>query len=221
LTKEKGWCSKTGIGLVAEITETLSELKNSGKLETLINEALSSGIPANEIIEKGLRRGLDSVGQKYENSEYFLADLLYAGDLMTNALKLLEPHLKLQPIEKKGDIVLGTVSGDIHDIGKNIFKMLAVAAGFEAHDLGVDVEASLFVGTLKERKTRILGISSLLSTTRFAMKAVIDELTQAGIRDQVKVLLGGNAVTKQFGREIGADAAALDAVEGVQICLSW
>jgi len=207
--------------LLENIATTLAELKNSRKIKELINEALGQGIPVAEIVEKGLRKGLDSVGKKYEAREYFLSELLFAASLMNDALEILEPHFKLEKIEKKGTIVLGTVRGDIHDIGKNIFKMFAQATGFQVHDLGVDVEPETFVKKLKETIAEILGLSSLLTTTRLEMKTIIDQLNQTGIRNKVKVLIGGNAVTKDFARQIAADEAALDAVEGIEICKKW
>lgn len=140
---------------------------------------------------------------------------------MNDVLQMLKSHLKNQKMERVEVIVLGTVRGDIHDIGKNIFKMLAQAAGFEVIDLGVDLEPEIFVEELKGTNAKILGLSALLTTTRLEMKTVIDRLNQAGIRNKVRVLIGGNAVTKEFAKEIRADAAALDAVEGVEICKRW
>jgi methanogenic corrinoid protein MtbC1 len=203
------------------IATTLRDLENSNKMKQLINNAILRGVSAVEIIEKGLRRGLELVGQKYETGEYFLSELLYAGSIMNDAIEILRPYLEREKIVKKGIIVLGTVRGDIHDIGKNIFKMFAEAAGFEVHDLGVDVDPNAFVKALKETGAKILAMSALLTTTILEMKTVIEHLKQAGIRSNVKVLLGGNAVTKEFAKEIGADAAALDAVEGVKICNEW
>lgn len=207
--------------ILKNIASTLGELKNSGRIKELVNEALSEGIPPVEIVEKGLRKGLDVVGQRYEACEYFLSELLFAGSLMNDALEILKPHLEKEKTKKKGTIVLGTVRGDIHDIGKNIFKMLAMATGYEVHDLDVDVEPDVFVKKVKETGASILAMSALLTTTREQMKIVIDALNEAGIRNKVKVLIGGNAVTKDFAKEIKADEAALDAVEGVRICGAW
>jgi len=207
--------------LLEKIATALSELENSGKIKKLVNKAVSNGIPATDIVERGLRIGLDSVGKRYEAGEYFLSELLFAAALMNDALEILEPRLRLEEAEKKGIIVIGTVRGDIHDIGKNIFKMFAQATGFEVHDLGVDVEPETFIEKLKETDAEILGLSTLLTTTRGEMRNVLEQLTQAGIRDKVKVLLGGNAVTKGFAREIEADEAALDVVEGIEICKKW
>jgi methylmalonyl-CoA mutase cobalamin-binding domain/chain len=210
-----------GSGLLDEIVVTLSELQNSGKLKELVNKALSQNISAVEIIEKGLRIGIDRVGEKYERCEYFLAELLFANTLMSDALEVLEPHLRRERPEGKGVIVLGTVRGDVHDIGKNVFKTLAQAEGFEVHDLGVDVEPEAFLNKIKETDAKVLGLSTLLTTTLQEMKNVMDLLASSGVRGNVKVLIGGNAVTKDFAEEIGADGAALNAVEGVNACRRW
>lgn len=207
--------------LLDEIRELIVELGGSNKIKKLVNEALTRKIPLSKIIGDSLRRGLEEVGRKYESGEYFLSELLYAGSLMNDTLQMLKLHFKNQKMESGELIVLGTVRGDIHDIGKNIFKMLAQAAGFEVIDLGVDLEPEIFVEKLKETNAKILGLSALLTTTRLEMKTVIDRLNQAGIRNKVKVLIGGNAVTKEFAKEIRADGAALDAVEGVEICKRW
>ena len=207
--------------LLDEIRKLVVELGDSNKIKKLVKEALARRIPLSRIIGESLRRGLEEVGRKYENGEYFLSELLYAASLMNDALQMLKLHSKDQEMETGEVIVLGTVRGDIHDIGKNVFKMLAQAAGFEVIDLGVDLEPEIFVEKLKETNARILGLSALLTTTRLEMKTVINRLNQAGIRNKVKVLIGGNAVTQEFAEEIGADAAALDAAEGVEICRRW
>lgn len=207
--------------LLDEIRRLIVELGDSNKIKKLVNEALTRKIPLSKIIGNSLRRGLEEVGRKYENGEYYLSELLYAASLMNDTLQMLKLHSKNQKMESGEVIVLGTVRGDIHDIGKNIFKMLAQAAGFEVIDLGVDLEPEIFVEKLKETNAKILGLSALLTTTRLEMKTVIDRLNQAGIRNKVKVLIGGNAVTQEFAKEIRADAAALDAVEGVEICKRW
>lgn len=207
--------------LLEEIRQTLSELQNSGKIKTLVNEAIAKKISLTEIVEKGLRRGLEEVGKRYENGEYFLSELLFSASLMNDAMEMLTPQLKGEKLEKRGTVVLGTVRGDIHDIGKNLFKIFAQASGFKVYDLGVDVEPKKFIEKISETKAGILALSALLTTTRNEMKVIIDMLIHERIRERVKVLLGGNAVTREFAKEIGADAAALDAVEGVEICKKW
>lgn len=161
------------------------------------------------------------MGQKYEAGEYFLAELLYAGSLVTELSQLLAPTMKDQKPKPKGRIALGTVKGDIHDIGKNIFKMLAESAGFEVSDLGVDVEPSVFVDEVRKTSPQVLALSALLTTSLAEMKSTVDTLVASDVRSKVRVILGGNAVKKEFGKEIGADGATHDAVEGLEICRSW
>lgn len=213
-----GWLSKD---IIAEIRQCLSDLENSGRIRELVSKALDRKVPLLDIIEKGLREGLEEVGRRYEAGKYFLSELLFAALLMDEALKVLEPHLEKVSIKKRGTIVLGTVKGDIHDIGKNIFKMFAQASGFNVYDLGIDVDAQKFIEKVVETNAEILGLSALLTTTRNEMKVVIDALVRKGIRNRVKVIIGGNAVDKNFAEEIGADAAAKDAVDGVEICKKW
>jgi len=209
------------IDLTNQIAVAISELKSSEVVKKLVNDCISKGIPVEKIVENGVRRGLEAVGKKYEMNEYFLSELLYATSLADAALGILKPHIQLSQKDTGGKIVLGTVRGDIHDIGKNIFKMLAEVAGFEVYDMGVDVSSEAFVQKIRETDADILGLSALLTTTIPEMRNVIERLRTAGIRDKVKVLLGGNAVTKEFATEIGADYAALDVVEGIDTCRKW
>lgn len=206
---------------VKKLASAIAELKGSEEVKRLVNEALSAGVAVEKILEDGVRMGLEAVGKKYEAGEYFLAELLYAASLVNDAIALLKPKLSQAPRRAAGKIVLGTVRGDIHDIGKNVFKMLAEAAGFEVHDLGVDVAPETFVRKVEETGASVLALSALLTTTLQEMRNVVEELKEAGVRDKVKVLLGGNAVTKEFAEEIGADGAALNAVEGVEMCRRW
>lgn len=203
------------------IAQAIAKLDSSDHSKALVTDALSHGFSATEITEKGIRQGLQIVGEKYEANEYFLSELLYAGSLVGELFELLKPHMNSSQLEQKGVIVLGTVKGDIHDLGKNIFKMLADSSGFEVHDLGVDVEPATFVAQVKEARPQVIGLSALLTTALAEMKDTLDALRTAGLKDNLKVLLGGNAVKKEFGTEIGADATALDAVEGLEICKGW
>jgi methanogenic corrinoid protein MtbC1 len=164
---------------------------------------------------------MEKVGEKYEAGEYFLAELLYAGSLVTELAEVLAPAMKDQEPKPKGTIALGTVKGDIHDIGKNIFKMLAESAGFEVSDLGVYVEPSVFADQVRKTSPQVLALSALLTTSLAEMKSTVDTLVASDLRSKVRVILGGNAVKKEFGKEIGADGAAHDAVEGLEICRSW
>jgi len=204
-----------------ELAEMIGRLESAEKITAQLNSVLSQGAPALEIAEKAVRPGMSIVGQKYEAGEYFLAELLYAGSLVTDLLKILEPALKNQQLTSKGLIVLGTVRGDIHDIGKNIFKTLAEGSGFDVHDLGVDVDSTLFAEETAKSKPTIVALSALLTTSLAEMKNTVQILTSRVTDNNPKIILGGNAVTRAFADEIGANAAALDAVEGVELCKRW
>jgi len=206
---------------LGELSDAIGKMNSEEQVMTLLSAAISQGFSTSQIVEKGVRKGLQTVGEKYEAGEYFLSELLYAGSLVEGLLQALKPRMRDEELERKGVIVLGTVRGDIHDIGKNIFKMLAESFGFEVHDLGVDIEPATFVAQVKESTAQVVGLSALLTTALVEMKGTLDALRTAGLKDNLKVLLGGNAVKKEFGAEIGADATALDAVEGLEICKGW
>jgi methanogenic corrinoid protein MtbC1 len=207
--------------VLCNISSTIRDLGGSEKLEDLINEALSQNIGASEIVERGLRIGLEEVGAKYEACEYFLSELLFAASMMDGAMRILRPKLKKEAVEKKGTILVGTVRGDMHDIGKNIFRILAEAAGFDVKDLNVDVDPDVFMTETREIRPEVLGLSCLLTTALPEIEKVISMLSEGKLRGGLRVLIGGNAVTKEFGQEVGADAAALDAVQGVDLCKGW
>lgn len=190
-------------------------------VKSIVQEALDAGIPPYEIAAKGLGKGMDIVGKRYENHEYFLPELVVAGEVMYAGLDVVKPLLKGKKDESRGVIVAGTVEGDIHDIGKNLFVTLATAAGFEVYDLGSDVSPKKFVEKVKEVNANVLGVSALITTTMDKMKNVIDELEKIGIRDKVKVIVGGAPLTEGFAKKIGADAFAPDALDGVRLCRQW
>lgn len=190
-------------------------------IQKLCIDAIKAGISAYDIIMKGFSKGLEIVGEKYEKEEYYLAELVVAGEIVKEGMKVIEPHLKSDETGKIGKVVIGTVRGDLHDIGKNIVATLLRATGFEVIDLGVDVPPERFVDAVKEHKPDVVAMSALLTTTMDEMGNVIKALKEAGLRDKVKVIVGGAPITEEFAKKIGADAAAKDAVEGVNICKSW
>lgn len=163
--------------------------------------------------------GMRKVGMLYEQREYFVPELLVAARVMNEALQLVEPYLatKMEKSEATS-IIVGTVQGDIHDIGKNVLISLLQASGFQVHDLGTDVIGDHFIEKLKETRAPILALSSLLTSSAPEIKAVIGLLKTTGLRNQVKVIIGGAAVTKEFANEVGADGYAIDAIEGVRLC---
>ena len=185
------------------------------------DEALRKGIPAYEIVMEGMAKGMEAVGEKYECGDFFLSELIMAGETMKEGMKILEPHLKAGGRIGRVKVVIGTVEGDLHDIGKNIAATLLKASGFDVIDLGEDVSPSKFLQHVQDSNAEIVGMSALLSTTMVKMADTVDAIVKAGIRDSVKVIIGGAAVNAAYATEIGADAAAKDAVDGVEICKSW
>ncbi|MEE8355140.1 MAG: corrinoid protein [Candidatus Bathyarchaeia archaeon] len=189
-------------------------------LKAKAQEALDQGVDAEEII-KVLSEGMDVVGERYQTGEYFVTSLIIAGETMKEALEVLEPHLSGQGAAKRGKIVMATVAGDIHDIGKNIFTTLMGTAGFEVIDLGVDVSAEAIVAAVKEQAPDILGLSALLTTNLEQFPLIVEMLEKEGLRSSVKIVVGGATVTEEFARGAGVDALAKSAVEGVNICKAW
>ncbi len=192
-----------------------------GRVRGLVREALNEGFPPYEIFTETIAKGMDLVGQKYETSEYFLTELLGAAQVVNEAMEELSPHLKGETVKSTGKVVIGTVKGDIHDIGKNIVKMLLVPAGFEVHDLETDVPSEKFDEKVGETNANIMAMSSLLTTTMGEMKTGIQALERSGLRTKVRVIIGGAPITDEYAREIGADAVGKDAAQGVRICKEW
>lgn len=204
------------MGVLEDLIAAVGELKDHEEVGALTKRALEAGIPPHEIISDGLAKGLDIVGDRYGRREYFIADLVYAASLMKEAMAVLEPVLRAERAKGAGVVVMGTVRGDLHDIGKNIVIAMLRSAGFIVSDLGVDVPAEGFVDKVKEINADILGLSSLLTSTMHAVSDVLDALKASGIRDKVKVMVGGRPVTEEFVREVGGDAHASDAIDAVR-----
>lgn len=204
------------------LTKAVGELDEEQVLATL-KDFVATG-PAEEEAQQvvaACQAGMSIVGDLFEQGEYFVGDLIFAGELLTNAIEILKPVLGSSSSAKIGTIVLGTVAGDLHDIGKNIFRSMAEAAGFDVVDLGIDTPAATFVEKVKEVKPDIVGMSGVLTLALEAMKDTVDALKEAGLRDGVKVIIGGNPVTKEACEQIGADAFTTNAAEGVKICQGW
>lgn len=204
-----------------EIQHSIGELEGAEKTKLLIRQAFEQGFSVQEVVEKGIQRGLDTVGKYYETGLYALGELAYSGSIATEILEELKPRLLEAKIKKKGTIVMGAVQGDIHDIGKNIVKMLMTCKGWDVHDLGVDVSPETFADEVEKTRTDVLGLTALLTTTAPFFKLTIDKLKEKGIRDKAKVIIAGNAATKELAEEIGADGFALDAESGIEKCEEW
>lgn len=207
---------------VQALTQALGALDEPRVLE-LLKEFVASNPSEKEAQEVvvACQQGMAVVGDLFESGEYFVGDLIFAGELLTTAMDTLKPVIGGDNTKKIGSMVLGTVQGDLHDIGKNIFKSMAEAAGFEVHDLGIDVAPGVFVEKVKEVKPNIVGMSGVLTLAIDAMKLTVDALKEAGLKDEVKVIIGGNPVTGEVGKQVGADAFTNNAAEGVKICRKW
>jgi len=192
-------------GEFEEIVEAVL-VGNVEKTKALVQKMLEKGISPHDLIEKGLTVGMNLVGDKFEKREYFLPDLLVAAEAVKQATEIVRPFLKGE--RRKGTVVIGTVSGDIHDLGKNLVASTLEAAGFRVVDLGVDVSPEKFVRTAKEEKANIVAISALITTTMVGMKDVIEAMVKDGIRKEVKVMVGGAPLDEKFARKIGADRYA-------------
>jgi corrinoid protein of di/trimethylamine methyltransferase len=186
---------------------------------SLTQQALDQGVSPLDIINQGLTPGIDTVGEKFSCGDYFLPHLVMAGNAMKAAMEVLDPVLKAGGLtrETQGTVVLGTVAGDIHEIGKSLVGTMLTASGFVVHDLGVDVPTEKFVATVRDTGANLVGLSALLTTTMSVQRKVIEALKEAGLREQVKVMLGGAPVSRQWAEEIGADGYAEDASGAVNL----
>ncbi|HDP98350.1 MAG TPA: cobalamin-binding protein [bacterium] len=183
--------------------------------EQLTSELLDSGVTAAQVLNEGLVKGMDEVGRRFKANEFYVPEVLIAARAMKAGMKILRPKLAESDVKPIGTIVLGTVKGDLHDIGKNLVGMMLEGAGFEVIDLGVDVSAEKFIQAANEKQASAVGMSALLTTTMVNMKSTIDEMTKQGVRDSFRVIIGGAPLTQGYADEIGADGYAPDAASAV------
>jgi methylmalonyl-CoA mutase cobalamin-binding domain/chain len=195
--------------------------------EDSVNEALNqflssnpSGEDARKVVE-ACQKGMEIVGKNFENGEYFVGDLIFAGELLTSSIEKLKPFLGSGESGNRGLIVLGTVEGDIHDIGKNIFKGMAEAAGFKVIDIGIDKAPEDFVRAVRENQPRVVGFSGVLTLSIDSMKRTVDAFKEAGLRDSIKIIIGGNAVNQEACTFTGADGWSKNAAEAIKACGEW
>ena len=204
-----------------EIYEKLAQAVIEGEpddAEELARQALDQGLDPLTCINEGLTKGIQRVGELFASGEYFLPELIIGAEAMKRALAVLEPAMVGdQSREVVGRVVLGTVAGDMHEIGKTLVSTMLIANGFKVIDLGVDQSADQFIAAVKENDADIVGASALLTTTMLQQKKIIEALEEAGLRDQVKVMVGGAPVTESFASEIGADGYAEDAISAVDL----
>jgi 5-methyltetrahydrofolate--homocysteine methyltransferase len=183
----------------------------------LVQQAVDQGMDVQEILSSGLIAGMDEVGKDFKAGDLFVPEVLVAARAMHAGMDILRPLLAEGDVPSAGTFIIGTVEGDLHDIGKNLVKMMLEGAGFETVDLGTDVKSDVFVDAVREHRPKVVGMSALLTTTMVNMKTTIEALEEAGLRDSVKIMIGGAPVTAAFAEEIGADAYAPDAASAVDV----
>lgn len=206
----------TILGRVDEEDEGFEgDMEGQPGVTELIEQALAQKIPVSRIIAEALSPAMEEVGGKYESGEYLIPDMLAGAECVSAAMDLLKPHLEGSDVEQKGLVIIATVEGDRHDIGKNIVSTLLKGAGYDVQDLGTSVPADRVVEAVRESGARFVGLSALLTSTMTKMPVVIDAMKEAGLRDQVRVIVGGAPVTEEFAKKIGADAYCRDAFEAV------
>lgn len=209
------------MSILKEISENL-QLGKAKVVKELVQKAIDEGLDAGTILEQGLLDGMSVIGTKFKNNEIYVPDVLIAARAMNAGSELLKPLLASSGIKAKGKVVLGTVKGDLHDIGKNLVKMMMEGKGLEVIDLGIDVSAEKFVVTAKETGAPIIACSALLTTTMGEMKKVVELLNSENLRDSITIMVGGAPVTDQYCKSIGADIytpdAASAAEEAARIC---
>ncbi len=208
--------------MTEEILKQLSNAIVEGETELAVDltrQALAAGIEPMAIIDQGLIPGMEIVGEKFSCGDYFLPNLIISANGMQDAMKLLEPELRARQQERKvaGKVVIGTVHGDIHEIGKSLVATMLSANGFQVYDLGVDVPVATFIAKVRETGANLLGLSALLTTTMVVQREIVQALKDAGLRNQVKVMVGGAPVTRSWAEQIGADGYAEDAIGAVAL----
>ena len=206
------------------LLENISEALQKGKAKevaALVQEAIDNGIPAQDILDKGLLKGMGELGVKFKNNEVYVPEVLVAARALNKGTEILKVKLVEEGVKPIGRIVIGTVKGDLHDIGKNLVRMMLEGAGFEVIDLGVDVPEDKIIEAVKEHSPQIVCLSALLTTTMNEQQTVIEALKAAGVRDQVKVMVGGAPVTQSFCDQIGADAYTPDAASAAETAKSF
>ena len=203
---------------MSELLGKMAESLIAGKIVEVVNltkEALDGGAAPADILDQGLLAGMDVVGQRFKAEEMFIPEVLRCAKCMHGAMEILRPLLAETGAEPIGTLIIGTVKGDLHDIGKNLVGMMFEGAGFEVVDIGIDKEPQVFVDAIKEHNAKLIGMSALLTTTMPKMGETINAIKEAGIRDQVKILVGGAPITAAFAEEIGADGYASNAASAV------
>ena len=209
---------------MSEILNDISLALQAGKakeVKALIEQALADGLKAQEILEGGLLPGMSIIGDKFKNNEVYVPEVLISARAMKAGTDILKPYLVAEKVEPLGKICIGTVKGDLHDIGKNLVKMMMEGKGIEVVDLGVDVSAEQFLAAVKEQGCQIVCCSALLTTTMGVMKDIVDIFVNEGIRDKVKIMIGGAPITDAYCKSIGADGYTADAASAADLAVEF
>ncbi len=204
---------------MSELLGKMAESLIAGKIDEVVDltkQALDGGAAPVDILDQGLLAGMDVVGKRFKAEEMFIPEVLRCAKCMHGAMEILRPLLAETGAESIGTLIIGTVKGDLHDIGKNLVSMMFEGAGFNVVDLGIDKEPQVFVDAIKEHNAKLIGMSALLTTTMPKMGETINAIKEAGLRDQVKILVGGAPITAAFAEEIGADGYASNAASAVE-----
>ena len=208
------------IAILNEISENLQKGKAKIVVE-LVQKALDEGISANDILNEGLLAGMSIIGEKFKNDEVYVPEVLVAARAMNKGAVLLKPHLAAAGVEATGKVVIGTVQGDLHDIGKNLVKMMLEGKGLEVIDLGADVAPETFIQTAIDQNCKVICLSALLTTTMGVMEDVVQKAEEMGVRDQLKIMIGGAPVSAEFCAKIGADIYTPDAASAADVAVEF
>lgn len=205
-----------------ELAKLLSDLKEPEAL-AFVEKALGEGVDPMDLLGDA-KEGMSIVGQRFADEDYFIPDLVFSGEILKRIVQMLEPHIKSDEDEEDkrlGKVIIGTVAGDIHDIGKDLVTFMLDVNGFEVFDLGIDVPVQKFVDTIKETGSKVVGLSGFLTLAFDSMKETVDAIREAGLRDDVKIMIGGGQMDEQVRNFTGADAYGKDAVEAVKLAQGW
>ena len=203
-----------------ELVRFISDLQE-GEALRFVEESLAKGVDPKQLLDEA-KEGMNIVGRRFSEGTYFIPDLMFSGEILKGVVKILQPHLKKgKEAERKGKVIVGTVAGDIHDIGKDLVVFMLDVNGFEVLDLGIDVPVQKFVDAVKESGSRVVGLSGFLTLAFQSMKDTIEEIQKAGLRDKVKIMIGGGQVDEQVRKFTGADAYGKDAMEAVSLANGW
>lgn len=206
--------------MAGKLVKLLAELKEPEALK-FVEKALKEGVDPLLLLGEA-KEGMNIVGKRFASEEYFIPDLVFSGEILKGVVKILEPHLKGgQEDERLGKVIIGTVAGDIHDIGKDLVVFMLDVNGFEVFDLGIDVPVQKFVDTIKETGSKVVGLSGFLTLAFQSMKETIDAIAEAGLRKDVKIMIGGGQIDEQVRGFTGADAYGKDAMEAVELAKGW